>query len=202
MPANPTTAVPTERKNAGRGKERSDPGLTHNLQNAARHDGAKELGKWPVVKSGELLSFVTSGSRGWARYYAESGALFLRIGNLDHDSVSLDLHDLQRVAPPAGAEGTRTKVQASDILISITADVGMVGLVPSTLGEAYINQHVALARPLPTVHPPYLAWCLTSPQAQRQFLKLQRGATKVGLGLDDIRAVDVPPPLSQNSSGL
>src|SRR5216117_3615185 len=74
----------------------------------------------------------------------------------------------------------------------------MVGLIPSTLGEAYINQHVALARPVPTVHPPFLAWCLTSPPAQRQFRQLQRGATKVGLGLDDIRAVDVPlPPLPE-----
>jgi len=29
---------------------------------------------------------------------------------------------------------------------------------------------------------------------QRQFLQLQRGATKVGLGLDDIRAIVVPLP--------
>src|SRR5207245_5984506 len=86
----------------------------------------------------------------------------------------------------------RTKVQPSDILISITADVGMVGLVPPAFGDAYINQHVALARPTAAVHPPYLAWFLASPRAQRQFRTLQRGATTVGLGLDDIRAVDVP----------
>jgi len=74
----------------------------------------------------------------------------------------------------------------------------MVGIVPDDFEEAYINQHVALARPNSTVHPPYLAWCLSSPPAQRQFRELQRGATKVGLGLDDIRAVDVPlPPLRE-----
>ena len=156
--------------------------------------GGKIAHGWPTVKSGNLFSFVTSGSRGWAKYYRDSGPLFLRVGNLDHDSVSLDLRDIQRVEPPAGAEGTRTKVHVSDILISVTADVGMIGLVPSTLGEAYINQHVALARPLPTVHPPFLAWWLASPRAQRQFRQLQRGATKVGLGLEDIRSVDVPFP--------
>lgn len=145
-----------------------------------------------TAKSGELFSFVTSGSRGWARYYSESGPAFLRIGNLDHDSVSLDLQEIQRVQPPVGTEGTRTRVQPNDILISITADVGMVGIVPEGFEEAYINQHIALARPTDAVYGPYLAWCLTSPMAQRQFKILQRGATKVGLGLDDIRAVDVP----------
>src|SRR6185312_10449257 len=29
-----------------------------------------------------LRTFITSGSRGWAEYYAQTGALFLRIGNL------------------------------------------------------------------------------------------------------------------------
>jgi type I restriction enzyme, S subunit len=123
----------------------------------------------------------------------------LRMGNLDHDSVSLDLADIQRVAPPEGAEGTRTRVQHGDILISITADVGMTGLVPSTLEKAFISQHVALARPVPGIRPAYLAWYLASESGgQKQFKALQRGATKVGLGLDDINAVRVPvAPLAE-----
>ena len=70
----------------------------------------------------------------------------------------------------------------------------MVGLVPEQFEEAYINQHVALARPVPTVHAPYLAWCLSSPPSQEQFRKLQRGATKVGLGLEDICSIEVRLP--------
>jgi type I restriction enzyme, S subunit len=31
---------------------------------------------WEVVRLGDLSEFVTSGSRGWARYYSDSGALF------------------------------------------------------------------------------------------------------------------------------
>jgi type I restriction enzyme S subunit len=117
---------------------------------------------------------------------------------LDHDSISLDLREIQRIQPPQDSEGVRTRVQANDILISVTADVGMVGLVPDRFEEAYINQHVALARPIPAVHAPYLAWCLTSPPSQTQFKELQRGATKVGLGLDDIRAIDLRlPPLPE-----
>lgn len=161
-------------------------------------DGLPRLPEgWCWATTGQLFSFVTSGSRGWARYYSQSGPIFLRIGNLDHDSVSLDLSDIQHVSPPSGAEGTRTRVVPGDVLISITADVGMIAVVPDAIGEAYINQHISLARPVAGMNIHYLAWFLAAAYGgQRQFLALQRGATKVGLGLDDIRGVSVPiPPL-------
>ncbi len=97
---------------------------------------------WKSAKGTEVFSFITSGSRGWAGYYADSGAIFLRIGNLDHETISLDLSKIQYVNPPEGAEGSRTRVQLNDILISITADVGMVGLISEPIGDAYINQHI------------------------------------------------------------
>ena len=157
-----------------------------------------EVGEWKEIQSRELFLFVTSGSRGWAKYYSEKGPLFLRIGNLDHNSIELDLTNKQFVTPPENAEGVRTKVQTNDILISITADVGMIALVPCNLGEAYINQHISLARPNSIANPVYLAWFLASPEGQTQFLSLQKGATKVGLGLDDIKNVIVPlPPLDE-----
>ncbi len=94
---------------------------------------------WTVVSSDVLFSFVTSGSRGWAKYYAGSGPIFIRIGNLDHNSIYLNLSDIQHVNPPSGAEQNRTRVQPGDILISITADVGMTALVPDKIGETYVN---------------------------------------------------------------
>lgn len=156
---------------------------------------------WVWCMSDAVFSFITSGSRGWANHYSETGALFLRVGNLDHENIRLDLAEVQRVSPPKGAEGTRTAVQPNDILISITADVGMVGLVPERLGEAYINQHIALARPLPSLCPSYIAYYLCASEGGwGRFKKLQRGATKVGLGLDDIRAVPIPlPPLAEQT---
>jgi len=150
--------------------------------------------EWLWVSSDQLFWFVTSGSRGWAKYYSDSGAVFLRIGNLNHDSVSFDLKKIKFVKPPKGAEGTRTKVKENDILVSITADVGMIGIVPKGFGEAYINQHISLARPVNSINSLYLAWYLTSRLGQNQFGALQRGATKAGLGLDDIRSVNIPMP--------
>ena len=93
---------------------------------------------WCWTDTATLFSFVTSGSRGWATYYSSEGSLFLRIGNLDHASVSLDLTNLQRVDPPKGAEANRTIVKAGDILISVTADVGMIAVVPQSIEKAFM----------------------------------------------------------------
>lgn len=154
---------------------------------------------WRYVYSDLLFSFVTSGSRGWAKYYSQTGPKFIRIGNLDHDSISLDLNHVEYVTPPNGYEQKRTRIHQGDILISITADVGMIGLVEKSIGEGYVNQHIAIARPVSCVFAPYLAWYLTARDGgQKQFQGLQRGATKIGLGLDDIRSIIIPyPPIEE-----
>ena len=101
---------------------------------------------WAWSKIGPLCEYITSGSRGWAQYYSETGILFLRMGNLSRDSFDLRLDNLQRVNLPDNAEGTRTRVAENDLLFSITAEIGMLGLIPANFEEAYINQHVGLIR--------------------------------------------------------
>jgi type I restriction enzyme S subunit len=154
---------------------------------------------WEVANGSDMFELVTSGSRGWAKYYSDDGQLFIRIGNLDHDSIELDLRDVQHVRPPVGSEGNRTRLEPNDILISITAELGMVALVPEGLGEAYVNQHVALARPSSEIDARFLAWYLASESdGKHQLLEAKRGATKVGLGLPDIRNLILPlAPLSE-----
>lgn len=183
---------PVERIKAGSASYRKGINTTipHNLEIP---------GNWSLVISDELFSFVTSGSRGWAKYYCDKGPKFIRMGNLSHDSIGLDFSTLQHVCPPNGVEGTRTRVQKNDILVSITADVGMIAVVPEDIKKAYINQHVALARAIDGIAVNYIAWFLSSKEGGlKQFMELQRGATKVGLGLDDIRSIWVPlPPLEE-----
>lgn len=150
---------------------------------------------WTWVATEELFSFVTSGSRGWAKYYSDAGAPFIRIGDLNRGTLRVDWSSAQRVSPPAGSEGSRTRVQPGDLLVSITADLGVIGVVPDNIPEAYINQHVALARPISDVVPRFIGWFLDSENGgQHQFRRRRKGATKAGLGLQDIRALRVPVP--------
>lgn len=140
----------------------------------------------------EASSVVTSGSRGWAQYYSDQGAKFVRIGNLTRDRIRIDLSDIQFVDLPDGAEGKRTQLQPNDVLVSITADLGSVGLVPDDIGEAYVNQHIAMVRFLNPVQGEFMAWYLRSDYGQKDLLKNKRGGGKLGLGLDDIRDSRVP----------
>ncbi len=137
-------------------------------------------------------SLVTSGSRGWAKYYSDNGAKFIRIGNLTRSGINLDLSNLQYVNLPNKAEGTRSKLQLNDILISITADLGSIGYVDKDIDEAYINQHIALVRFLNPQLSKFYAYYLKSDAGNKELLKNKRGAGKLGLGLDDIRNSLIP----------
>lgn len=139
-----------------------------------------------------LTTVVTSGSRGWAKYYSENGALFVRIGNLTHSGIDIDFSDIQHITPPDNAEGIRTRLQPNDVLVSITADLGSIGFVSKKGEEAYINQHIALVRFQNSAQGRFMAWYLRSEYGQKDLLKNKRGGGKLGLGLDDIRDTSVP----------
>lgn len=150
---------------------------------------------WTVVNLGDIAEKVTSGSRGWAEYYADEGKLFLRITNLTRDSITPDLSDIRYVMPPQGAEGSRTKVQTGDLLVSITADLGIIGRIPDGYPEAYINQHIALVRLKPSAAmPDWVALFLASPVGQIQFQRLNDPGAKAGLNLESIRRLTVVLP--------
>ncbi len=153
----------------------------------------------PASPLGEICSAVTSGSRGWSEHYATSGATFVRVGNFGRNQVELDLSSIAFVDPPRDAEGTRTGLKPGDVLITITADVGKTAVVRSSLGEAYVNQHVALCRPTHRVDSDYLAWCLLDPAGiQKTIREIEYGMTKASLSLRQLRDLQIPlPPLDE-----
>lgn len=157
-----------------------------------RENGVRDE-SWEEKKGEDFFEYVTSGSRGWAKYYSDKGSIFIRMGNLNHGTIELDFSDIQYVELPDQVEGQRSKLQKNDILISITADVGMIALVREDM-DAYINQHVALARPKNDLYAEFLAWYFVSNDGLQQMQNKQRGATKIGLGLQDIRSIILKIP--------
>ena len=150
--------------------------------------------KWVALS--EISDFVTSGSRGWSQYYSDTGSKFVRIGNLRRDSIDLDPapNKWKLVAPPSGAEGERTKLEEGDILISITADLGICCIYSAALGEAYINQHISLVR-IGSEHISYsrqIAYYICSEHCQEQIRSMNDSGAKAGLNLDSIRRIRVP----------
>lgn len=150
--------------------------------------------EWEVKTLGDILSFITSGSRGWAKYYSDCGDIFIRAQNIKNDRLELD--DVAYVSLPDKSEGTRTQVQEGDVLVTITgANVTKTGYVERDIGRAYVSQHVALCRPKSEVNTHFLYWNLVSETAGRkQLKKFAYGAGKPGLNLDNIRSVEISLP--------
>ena len=152
---------------------------------------------WKWVRLGELVIDITSGSREWAKYYSNHGALFLRMGNLSKDSFHLRLNNLQYVNVPDNSEGKRTRLQPGDLLFSITADIGNLGLIPENFEEAYINQHTARIRFMELERTKFLPYVLLSPLLKKQYLPNAHGM-KNSFRLDTLSFIKLPlPPLAE-----
>jgi type I restriction enzyme, S subunit len=154
---------------------------------------------WEVVRLESLLNFMTSGSRGWAKYYAERGKIFLRIQNVKNGRLILE--DVAYVDPPDNAEGIRTKVKEGDVLVSITADLGRTAVIPKDMEEAYINQHLVILRvKQDRLSPIYLSSFISSEGGQRQFSKLDREGVKSGLNFSDLKGLSIVfPPMEEQT---
>jgi type I restriction enzyme, S subunit len=156
---------------------------------------------WPLLNVGDLNPFITSGSRGWARYYSDSGSPFLRITNMSRESIYLDGDDLKHVDLPTGqSEAIRTQVQQGDVLISITADIGIVSYVDGSVPKpAYINQHIALVRfNSAKTDSRFISYFLASENSQRLFRGLTDVGAKAGMSLLTIRKLRlVHPPVEE-----
>jgi len=137
---------------------------------------------------GDFAESVTSGSRWWAKHYSDSGDIFIRVANLTRETTKIDLSDLQYVTPPEGAEMERTRLKTGDLLISVTADLGRIGVVSDDFPRAFMSQHVAQVRlQKDKVIPEFVAYSLLSSSGQKQFRKMNDAGAKAGMNLQTVR---------------
>lgn len=147
------------------------------------------------VQVRHLVSRLTSGPRGWADFASGTGTPFIRITNIQRDSIELDMTDTLLVEPPRTAESRRTAVRTGDVLVSITADVGSVGVAREEQAGSNVSQHVALLSPIrAAVEPDWLAFAVRSSRARAQLDSGQYGGTKTQLSLGDVASLRVPLP--------
>jgi type I restriction enzyme, S subunit len=152
----------------------------------------KKMSNSKLDELGNNISYLTSGSRGWAQYYSEKGAIFLRIQNIGGCIIRTD--NLIYVNAPDSAEADRTRLKEGDLLISITADLGRTSVVPKNFGEAYISQHLALIRLNENINPIYAAYFYNMPFGNNAIQKKNRAAVKAGLNFNDIKSFPILIP--------
>lgn len=152
---------------------------------------------WEWCRLGKMCRFVTSGSRGWKAYYAESGELFIRAQNIKTDALCLKQQAF--VDLPNTMEGKRTRVNYNDLLVTITGgNIGKTARIDCLLDNTYVSQHIALTR---LIEPKIAVWihtCLITKNGPRGELLSYSKGDKPGLNLPDVRNVPIPlPPLAE-----
>ncbi len=159
----------------------------------------KNRKRFKIVRLKELITFLTSGGRGWGEYYSEKGERFIR--SLDVQMNYISNEDSAFVNPPNNQEANRTKVQDFDILLTITGSkIGRVAMVPVNFGRAYVSQHVAIIR-TQNINPLYLSYYLSDVNCGQYLIqKCYYGQTKPGLNFKQIENFEIiiPPIELQN----
>lgn len=154
----------------------------------------------PGVQVRRVVSRLTSGPRGWAQHFTDQGgARFITIGSLQRNDIELDLTRAISVKPPMGVEAARASVHRGDVLLSITAEIGSVGVARTDGG--FVSQHVALMTPH-GCDADWLAFAMFAPFVQAQLDSLMYGGTKGQLALEDIAGIRVPVPETRLQKAL
>ena len=156
---------------------------------------------WKRCRLRNVVSAVTTGSRGWSSYASDTGPLFIRIANLERGSFQLRFNDVVRLNLPKTSEAVRTRIRAGDLLVSVTAYIGSVGIASTELGEAYVSQHVARCQPRRGISSEWLGYVLLSEVGQTHGQINLYGGTKDGLSLDDVKNYPILlPPLGEQTA--
>ena len=149
---------------------------------------------WRIDSLGKHLSFVTSGPRGWAEYYAPVGDRFIRSVDVRMNTISDE--EMVFVTPPDSPDARRTLARVGDVLLTITGSrIGRVAPVISIGGATYVSQHVAILRLKDSMRPDFVSMFLSMEEGgQREIAAFQYGQTKPGLNLEQIKGFSVPCP--------
>ena len=150
---------------------------------------------WSEEALSNLSDNITKGATPttYGHTWVNDGVLFLKSDcvsdngfvNREPVYISEDAHKMMN----------RSVVRAGDILISITGYLGKVGLVPSYIQEANINQHIARVRPFEDrCNPAFVYYYLDTNPIKRWFDVIQTGQAYPQLSLEQIREIKVPVP--------
>ena len=153
---------------------------------------------WAWARLSSLFTKIGSGSTptGGRKVYQDEGPILIRSQNVHDDGLRLD--DVAHFARTL-FENRRSHVLPSDMLLNITgASIGRCAIVPDVFGDADVNQHVLIMRPVESKVSDYLHAAIISPLVQMAIMADQVGATKEGLSATKAAKLIVPlPPLAE-----
>jgi type I restriction enzyme, S subunit len=144
----------------------------------------------------ELTTRITKGeSPTWQGFsYQDSGPIFIRSENVQWGS--LDLSKKVHIPDAFHYKLSRSQVKPNDVLVNLVgASIGRTCVVMDDLGEANVNQAVAVISPNPAIlDSNYLMQFILSPPIQSVIHGGKVETARPNVSLDDMRDLVVPLP--------
>lgn len=151
---------------------------------------------WEIKTFGELCN-LQNGYAFKSKQYSEDGFFVIRIGNVQAGYIDLNNPRYIKIAEE---KQEKFILKEGDILVSLTGNVGRVGIIQNEHLPAVLNQRVAKIsiRDSKTCSKSYLYYYINNPLFIESLEKKGRGAAQQNISTKDIEELKVPlPPLPE-----
>lgn len=156
-------------------------------------------GEWEIYTGEQITTLISKGaSPRWQGYdYADNGMLFITSENV-RDGF-LDIDDPKYLPLAFHEKLKRTRLQKGDILVNLVgASIGRSCQIKQDIGEANINQAVAVFRVKGEYSSAFIASYFQSPDTVKRILDMQVDAARQNISLSDLRRFQISiPPVSE-----
>lgn len=150
--------------------------------------------EWRWVTIDTISDHIGSGStpKGGRNVYVDEGIPFIRSQNV-YPGI-LKTEDMVFISDEINQKMRRTQINEKDVLLNITgASIGRCAFVPEGFGKGNVNQHVCIIRiGFEDLSYKYLCHYLNSPEAQIHINKINSGATREALTIEQIKRFPFP----------
>ena len=188
----PSDGSPYEKKVDAKGRESEPICIEDEIPFVALPEG------WCWARLSSFFTKMGSGSTpvGGRKVYQDEGPMLIRSQNVHNKGLRLD--DVAHLSHSLFIK-RGSHVLPNDMLLNITgASIGRCAIVPNTFGDADVNQHVLIMRPVFQIVSGYLHAAIISPLVQSAIMVGQVGATKEGLSAAKAADLLIPlPPLAE-----
>jgi restriction endonuclease S subunit len=154
-----------------------------------------------LIPLGELVEQMANGATPRGANYQTEGIPFFRIQNITPDGI--DLLDVRYISRDTHKEMKRSQTRPGDLLMTITGRVGTAAVIPETIKEGNINQHIVILRLKPgviDVH--YLAAIINSSIVEFQAKHRTTGTTRIALDYSAVKSLLIPVPPMETQKSL
>jgi len=151
---------------------------------------------WEIKRLGDVCD-LQNGYAFQSKDYSETGYFVIRIGNVQNGFIELNN---PRYIHLKDAKLKRFILNVGDILVSLTGNVGRVGVLKEEHLPAVLNQRVARISILSEkkVDKNYFFNFLSTEYFLEELIKSGRGAAQQNISTTDIEAIEIPlPPLPE-----